>query len=117
MDKLDILDLMMFALVDTPVSGPITVREGRGVVRLAREHGNLPSRAQFFGEFFIAKQYVHGRFTTLRVKDKQYPVCVELLDYNTRARGIPRLPGGDDQSAVIYPHVELRSVRHFERFD
>ncbi|MBZ4420518.1 serine/threonine-protein kinase [Myxococcus sp. RHSTA-1-4] len=97
--------------------GNVTVREGRAKVDFLTSVGKMPGNAWLSGHIYISKTRVHGRFTSLHIKDAQYPACFEIFDFNERRRGAPRKPGGDNQNAIINSQIGLTYVRDFERFE
>ncbi|QSQ22057.1 protein kinase [Pyxidicoccus parkwayensis] len=105
-------------LTDDALASLITVREGRVVARPTFDSRGVVARGtEIYGQFYIGKQRVHGRFTQMRMKDVQYPMCLEIYEINDRQRGTPRQPGGDAQNAIIVSRIELMAVDYFDRFE
>ncbi|HYO54328.1 serine/threonine-protein kinase [Archangium sp.] len=96
-------------------SKPLIVRESSRV-GLTDDLGKLRAGSELFGRFYLGAERVYGRFTQARTPDgKTYPVCLELLQYDTRTRGAARDDvGGPADVAVVFSSQDVRAVDHFE---
>ena len=92
----------------------ISVNAGETQVRLAEGWEGLRSASVVTGQL-ITGDRVYGRFTSAVTHDRRatYPVCMELVSIEGE-RGLERKPGGDADSARVFPVGELKPVDHFE---
>jgi len=90
------------------------VNSGATQVRLAEGWEGLRSASVVSGQLIIGDR-VYGRFTSAVTHDRRatYPVCLELFGMDGK-RGLERKPGGDANSARIFPVGDLTPVDHFE---
>jgi serine/threonine-protein kinase len=93
----------------------ISVSAGETQVRLGEGWEGLRSASVVSGQLTLGRDRVYGRFTSAVTHDRSatYPVCLELTDFYGK-RGLERKPGGDADSARIFPVGELKPVDHFE---
>ncbi|WP_426746266.1 protein kinase [Myxococcus faecalis] len=92
----------------------ISVDAGVTQVRLAEGWEGLRSASVVTGQLILGDR-VYGRFTSAVTHDRRatYPVCMELIGQDGK-RGLERKPGGDADSALVFPVGELKPVDHFE---
>jgi hypothetical protein len=92
----------------------ISVNAGETQVRLGEGWEGLRSASVVTGQLILGDR-VYGRFTSAVTHDRRatYPVCLELFGLDGK-RGLERKPGGDADSARVYPVGELKPVDHFE---
>lgn len=117
MEKLGIAQLQWDAEFDHKLIGKnVTVREGRATVYTAESWGRVSAGAKLTGTVYVGSQRVYGRFTQLRIKKtgETHPVCVELVTLADRQTGLPRLKGGDEDTAVLYNQISIRSVLRYD---
>lgn len=90
----------------------ISVNAGETQMRLAL---GLRSPLLVTGQLILGDR-VYGRFTSAVTRDDRretYPVCLELIGLDGK-RGMERKPGGDADSARVFPVGYLKLVDHFE---
>ncbi|RKH38090.1 hypothetical protein [Corallococcus sicarius] len=117
MEKLGIAELQWAGEFDRKFAGKsVTVREGRATVYTAQTWGRVNGGTQLTGTVYVGTQRVYGRFTQLRHKKtgETYPVCIELVTLADRQTGLPRLKGGDEDTAVVSNEISLRSVLRYD---
>lgn len=94
--------------------GPISVREGPGLLETIEPMGKLPGGTLVLGRF-VRGEYLYGRFTEVRTKKgERYPVCMEIFQGSGIEHGVTLLKGSTDDTAVVTSTVYLRAVDHFE---
>ncbi|MBE4746757.1 protein kinase [Corallococcus sp. ZKHCc1 1396] len=104
--------------------GNVTVREGRGSVYMWGK-GKVREGDVVTGQFYVGSKRVYGRFTQLKQKrtGNIYPVCLEFWTqswtkdgevYIEDATGLPRLRGGDEDTAVVLNQVTVKSVIRYD---
>ncbi|MCK8502019.1 serine/threonine protein kinase [Myxococcus fulvus] len=89
----------------------ITVKEGYLMTNVHRKFRKLPAGAQLVTEIIFTNERVYGRIREMRIDDDVYPVC--MMFYEVADPGRKRLPGGDEEHAVIFNLLHVRVVDRF----
>jgi eukaryotic-like serine/threonine-protein kinase len=117
MERLSVYGFQWFGrfVHKNPQPSTVTVREGRAVVYTGMGGGRIKAGSRLNGTLYVSANRVYGRFTQLRMDndDTLYPVCIELW-FSDKSIGIPREPGGDENTAIVGNIMSIRSVAHFE---
>ncbi|WP_164021314.1 serine/threonine protein kinase [Pyxidicoccus trucidator] len=93
----------------------ITVKEGPTSLSVSREDwGSMPDY-DLTGRLILGER-VHGRLTQAQTRDgkETFPICMELLDYDERVRGVVREPDGGPDTARVFFGVWVKAVSRFE---
>ena len=117
MRELNIDDVQWAAFFDpTTRSDFVTVREGRAAVYTHGTQGRVQWGSMLTGTLYVGSKRVYGRFTQLRQKrsGETFPVCIELWFLDDRTRGVPRVEGGDENTAVVSNLMSVRSVWRYD---
>ncbi|MCY1046745.1 protein kinase [Corallococcus sp. bb12-1] len=116
MKRLGVAGALLDGLFDRKVMrGNVTVREGRGSLWVYGLKG-VRDGDTLTGEFYVGSERVYGRFTQLRQKKtgETHPVCFEFWTVNDRQTGLPRLSGGNEDTAVLFNKIQIRSVIRYD---
>ncbi|MCP3062887.1 serine/threonine protein kinase [Myxococcus sp. K38C18041901] len=89
----------------------ITIREGHLMTNVHHTIGKVPRGSQLVTEIIFTNERVYGRIRELRVKDEVYPVCMVFHTFSDV--GLKKLPGGDEDHAVIFNLIDVRVVDRF----
>lgn len=117
MRELNIHGVQWAAFFDpTTRSDFVTVREGRAAVYTHGTQGRVQWGSMLTGTLYVGSKRVYGRFTQLRQKrsGETFPVCIELWFLDDRTRGVPRVEGGDENTAVVSNLMSVRSVWRYD---
>jgi serine/threonine-protein kinase len=104
--------------LETLESRYVPVREGPGTTMILDETGTtLPDDTVVSGELFFGAERIHGRFTQAHTPDgKTYPVCMVLLDRNSRL-GFGRDDVRPSESPGTIRIAFVGGVKPVERFE
>ncbi|RKH49893.1 serine/threonine protein kinase, partial [Corallococcus llansteffanensis] len=117
MEKLGIAEVMWDAEFDHKFANKnVTVREGRATAYTSQSWGRVSAGTKLTGTVYVGAQRVYGRFTQLRHKKtgETHPVCIELVTVEDGLTGLPRLKGGDEDTAILSNEITIRSVLRYD---
>jgi serine/threonine-protein kinase len=86
--------------------GPITARN-------IGPWGLFPDPTLFFGELFIRKNRVYGRFTEAQLPNGEVvPICLQMVE--NADLGVPPIPGGTAKNPNVGASVSVEAVSRFD---
>jgi serine/threonine-protein kinase len=105
------------AVVFAPFRPPfkdVPVQQGPVMAKVSGHWGALPDFTMFSGKMFIGTNRVYARFTEARLPSGEVvPMCVEVIEANSRASGVLMSDGGTPERPIIFSVSWVASVHRF----